>query len=309
MEAGKIRLESSGPAVMRRLALIRYLYEIAVQQSRQAEPLGLVSILAFHDSIELFLQLASEQLNVEKQSQSFMEYWELLEPKLGRELSEKESLRRLNKARVDFKHYGILPSRLEIEGFRASTTNFFEVNCPLIFTVEFSSISMIALVQYAQARGSLEEALKLMDKENFGDALSKIAVAFAQLVDEYENKKKSGFGPSPFNFGDSFAFLNSFFMNIKDRDFARFVDKVGDSLEAIQSAVKLLSLGLDYRRYVRFAMLTPYVRKAGDGSYEIVPVTKREKALTLQECRFCLDFVVESAIRLQEFDFEVATDT
>lgn len=59
---------------MRRLALIRYLYNNGVQQSREPEPLGLVSILTFHDSIELFLQLAAERLNVSKPGLSFMDY-------------------------------------------------------------------------------------------------------------------------------------------------------------------------------------------------------------------------------------------
>ena len=65
--------------VLRRLALVRYLYNSAVRQSRQPEPLGLTSILMFHDSIELFLQLGSEQLNVSKQGLGFMDYWSLLE--------------------------------------------------------------------------------------------------------------------------------------------------------------------------------------------------------------------------------------
>ena len=48
---------------IQRLALIRYLYNSAVEESRKPEPIGSTSILMFHDSIELFLQLASEHLN------------------------------------------------------------------------------------------------------------------------------------------------------------------------------------------------------------------------------------------------------
>jgi len=287
-------------AVMRRLALIRYLYETGVQQSRQPEPLGLTSILMLHDTIELFLQLASEQLNVEKQNQGFMEYWELLESKLGRELTERESLKRLNKARVDFKHYGILPSKLEIEGFRASTTNFLEVNSPMIFGVEFNSISMTSLVQCAEARGNLETALKLIEQEKCEEAIDKIAVAFAQLIYDYEKRQTTG----SFFFGESFLCLGSSSIAIRGSTLADFVDTVEDSLEALQRAVKVLSLGLDYRRYDKFTQLTPSVKKIPGGDYYI-PSIKRERAPTAYECRFCLDFVVESAIRLQEFDFEM----
>jgi hypothetical protein len=68
------------PQTMRRLALSRYLYTIGVNQSFQPEPLAGVSILAFHDSVEIFLQVASEHLDVSgpkgKEQRSFMGYWD-----------------------------------------------------------------------------------------------------------------------------------------------------------------------------------------------------------------------------------------
>ncbi|HBX87013.1 MAG TPA: hypothetical protein DEG09_00170 [Marinilabiliaceae bacterium] len=95
---------------MQRLAFIKYLYTVAVEQSKQPEPLSSSSILSFHNSIELFLQLASEYLDVGSKSPGFMDYWELLEPKLTEGgLTQKESMRRLNKARVALKHHGTLP--------------------------------------------------------------------------------------------------------------------------------------------------------------------------------------------------------
>jgi len=136
---------------VRRLAFIKYLYQVAVEQSQRLEPLCSTSILTFHDAIELFLQLASEYLDVGKGRPSFMEYWEILAStsKLPEGvLIQKESMRRLNKARVALNHHGILPSKLGIEAFRASVTNFFEENTPLIFDIKFSEISLIELVRY-----------------------------------------------------------------------------------------------------------------------------------------------------------------
>ena len=59
---------------MQRLALIRYLYTVGVRQSEQPEPAGAMSILIFHDSIELLLQLASEHLDVSTKNASFLNY-------------------------------------------------------------------------------------------------------------------------------------------------------------------------------------------------------------------------------------------
>ncbi|MGB9023480.1 MAG: hypothetical protein WCC94_08610 [Candidatus Bathyarchaeia archaeon] len=290
--------------VLRRLAIVRYLYNSAVRQSRQPEPLGLTSILMFHDSIELFLQLGSEELNVSKQGLGFMDYWSLLEPKLGRELAEKGSLLRLNKARVDFKHYGILPSRLEIESFRASATSFFEANTPLIFGVEFRSVSMLELVQCKEARRSLEEADKMIGEGKIEDALDKIAVAFNQLVDDYEDRKTMTFGQSPFFFGESLTFIGSSFRGMTDLE--EFAEKVGSCIEEIQDALKLLSLGLDYRRYAKFRLFTPHITKVYGGTYEILR-SGRVKVPPIEDCRFCFDFVIETALHLQEFDFDIRT--
>jgi hypothetical protein len=256
----------------------------------------------FHDSIELFLQLGSEQLNVSKQGLGFMDYWSLLEPKLGRELAEKGSLLRLNKARVDFKHYGILPSRLEIESFRASASSFFEANTPLIFGVEFRSISLLELVQCKEARKSLEEADKMISEGKIEDSLDKIAVAFNQLVDDYEDRKRTQFGQSPFFFGKTLTFIGSSFRGMHDLE--EFADRIGSCIEEIQDALKLLSLGLDYRRYAKFRLFTPHITKTYGGPYHIVR-SKREKAPSTDDCRFCYDFVIETALHLQEFDFDI----
>lgn len=128
---------------IRRLAFIKYLLSVAVGQSHQPEPLAAASILTFHDSIELLLQLACEHLDADtKKHTQFMQYWEIFKPKIsGSGLTQKESMKRLNNSRVALKHHGTLPTKQDIEAFRASAINFFEDNMPLVFGVDLDSIS------------------------------------------------------------------------------------------------------------------------------------------------------------------------
>jgi hypothetical protein len=49
---------------IKRLPFIRYLYSVALQQSRQPKPMNAASILTFHDSIELFLHLSCRDLGI-----------------------------------------------------------------------------------------------------------------------------------------------------------------------------------------------------------------------------------------------------
>ena len=76
--------------IIRRLAIIKYLYNVGVQQSRQVETVAGFSILAFHDCAEMFLLLVSENKGDNSDRWSFMEFWNQYP-----ELTLKESMRNL----------------------------------------------------------------------------------------------------------------------------------------------------------------------------------------------------------------------
>jgi hypothetical protein len=306
-----VTLDETG---INRLAFIKYLYNVAFEQSHRPEPLSSAAILTFHDAIELFLQLASEYLNVGKEQISFMDYWELLSRKLsGDGLTQKEAIRRLNKARVALKHHGTLPSNLDIEAFRASATNFFEENTPIVFGIRFSDVSLIELVHCADAKKNLKDAEEILKKDSIEDAIGKVALAFALLIDDYKNRKIGQYGRYPFSFSSPCSIVTSpsipagsdYGSEIESfsSEVESTIDDIVDSVEDLQATVEVICLGIDYRRYVKFQLLTPKVRKS-DGTHEIYrrKVVSRV-APTMEDVQFCINFVIESAITLQKFDF------
>lgn len=301
---------------IKRLAFIKYLYKNGFEQSQKPEPMCAASVLTFHDSIELFLQLSAEILDISKKDVGFMKYWEILTPKLsGKELSQKESLRRLNQARVALKHHGTRPSKSDIEGFRASATNFFEENTPTLFGLDFDEISLIDLVQCDAARDSLKKALENLKQNEIEKGQINVALAFHQIVDDYESRKKGILGNTPFAFGEALTRLSNIRIETSigghtrfDGELRQFVDTVKKSIESLKRAVEILSLGLDYRRYTKFRMHTNSIgiSKSQNGSYQTI-ITKWAyyKEPLPDEIRFCMDFVIESAIVLQQFDYNV----
>ncbi len=329
---------------LERLAFIKYLNEIGIEQSQRPEPLCAVSVLTFHDAVELFLQLASEHLDVGKKNIRFLEYWNLLSQEVQQgDLTQKESMRRLNSARVALKHHGTRPSKWDIEAFRVTARNFFEENTPLIFGIEFSDISLTNVIQCCEARESLREAEEFLRENQIQEALNKTTLAFNQLIDDYESRKMGKYGRSPFFFGKSLTFLNSFFMGVgqkrpyregfyrtdmermiggeiekrvadyiqrefldREKKMAEFIDKVKESLESIRDAVKILSLGIDYRKYVRFRLVTPTLVRVHSKEYKIFEASEDSRGSpTAEDAQFCIDFVVESATILQRFDFSI----
>ncbi len=98
------------PNIIKRLSLIKKFYQHAIEYSHKPDPLNSISILMFHDSIELFLVLSAEFLDPTiKKNVQFNEYFEKINQKLnGDQLTQKKSIIKLNQARVSFKHYGTM---------------------------------------------------------------------------------------------------------------------------------------------------------------------------------------------------------
>jgi len=293
----------------RRLAFSKYLLTLANAQSKQPEPLASAALLGFHDAIEFFLQVTSEKLNVGKPKIEFLEYWDLITPKLApNELPQRESMRRLNKARVALKHHGTHPSRLDMDDFCGATNRFMEQATQLVFGVSISEISLVQFVICEEARLKLIEAIKNLTEGKLADSCCLAALAFDALVSDYENRKRDQYHRSPFFFGESLTFESSFFMGISgDRKMSSFVDKVRESIEAMQKTIKMVSLGLDFRKFTRFNLLTPEIIHFIGGQRQIVNRFAENYVLSADDASFCIDFVMESAFELQEFDFDVPT--
>jgi len=235
-----------------------------------------------------------------------MTYWNRLNTKLKKmkregEITQKASMQRLNKARVGLKHYGNMPSKLEIEAFRSNVTSFFEDSTPTIFGVDFATISLIDIVQCSDAKNSLREAEDMLAKGKPREALEKVAVAFRQIIDDHERRMEEKFGIAPIFFGRDMAFLSSFSLGLdrgdhRDRKMADFVDKVKESIERLREAIRILGLNIDYRKYVRFRSVTPLVYYSKDIGYEVPRGLRdfvqplEEPVVAKEDVQFCIDF-------------------
>jgi len=291
------------PTFLKRLSFIKYLFSIGLYQSRQPEPLYGVSILSFHDSVELFLQLSLEKLNISKNSQNFMDYWNIIDNNLNNTtLSQKESMKRLNKARVNLKHHGIIPSKLDIEVFRATTSAFFNENCPAIFRIDFDNIYLIDIIKFERSKELLKQANSNFEKGLVNESLQKIVLAFEYLISDYEESKRDRFHRSPFFFGESMRLFRSSNLGLGFHE-NNFVDKITESIEAIQKAITILSFGIDYKKYVKYRSIVPTVIFTGEGTPNFC--SDREMTLSKEDLDFCINFIIESALKLQEFDFEL----
>lgn len=287
----------------KRLAVIKQLYKIGIEQSYLPEPTNGFSILSFHDSIEMFMRLCAEKENIPvNRSTNFVDYFSLV-PKL--EL--KVQMGSLNNKRVALKHNGSLPSNLDIEISRGNTTEFFEINTKKIFDIEFSEISLISFIEFDSVKGYLRNAEKGIQTKNFEESILNSQIAFLELLVCYEADKKQNF-KSPFNVIENMSFKSSFSLNLGfGRKFDEYIDSVNKSLSNIDDVIKIIGLGIDYKKYIKFKLLSPDIHcwhEVNGRTYEHVP--SNGILLNQRNSLFCFDFVINSALKLQELDFDIS---
>jgi len=183
----------------------------------------------------------------------------------------------------------------------------------LVFGCTLDDISLIEFVNPESAREKLREAQGQIKGGDILAALDGVALAFTEMIADYENRKRDQYHSSPFYFGSSMTFLSSFHMGFSsgslsspERKLGNFIDKVKESIESMQDAIKMLALGIDYRKYSRFKMLTPHLTQVMSGDWVIGRRFEEADKLSEEDARFCLDFTIESALALAEFDYTVS---
>jgi hypothetical protein len=292
-------------SVLSRLSFIKYLFNNGRDQSFKPVPLCFSSLLTFHDAVELYLSLSAEFLKVNiPHNIQLMQYFDKINKGLQQqELTQKQAINRLNRARNSLKHHGILPALEDIEIYRTSITNFFDENTKIIYNISFSDIHLIELIQSENVKKYLKKAEKLLNEKKVLQSIGAIAIGFVILLDEYnmEVEKQLGYSYSELHF---FSPSISSYQGADEevRDFSSevesAVDELSSKIEELDAVLRIISLGMDFKKYKIFKWLTPKVYRTKRGyTYKFYKLPKFK--LTSEDIYFCLEFVIESGLILQ----------
>jgi hypothetical protein len=249
----------------------------------------------------MFLRLSAEHYNLKSDSKSFIEYWDILP-----QLTLKESMRNLNSRRVNLKHKGLIPARIEVETSKVNATDFFEQNTKLVFGFDFSEISLIDLIKFSNTQELLALAQKNLDKNSISDCIENATLSFNYLLLEYKKSKIDNWRRTHFSFTKSIRLSRYNSLNKRnessDLRLEEVVKEINDNFMQIEKGLEVLTLGLDYRKYSKFKFLTPDAYRQSDGSFRIF--SKARSNISRDNCQFLIDFVLDCALKLQDFDFD-----
>jgi hypothetical protein len=294
--------------IIRRLALIKYLFQKGVEASKAADIVAGFSILSFHDSIEMFLILAAESKDIKNfKAFSFMEFWSKIP-----DLTLRNQIEALKDRRVAIKHRGQFPSRQDIEISRINTTDFLVENTRIIFNMDFNSISLADLIASDSVRSLVKAAEEKLSNQDIFGSLCDSRFAFHVLFSEYENSK------SPYQYWQSIMEIGNKvgdeYKSLIGNDTklgVRWFKEISETTNKIRDILKYTSLGVDYRKYVFFTAVTPYMSvycKRNECGFEPHFMSQNEyeyrHRLRVDNAQLCIDFVIECALKIQDFDFD-----
>lgn len=286
--------------LVKRMSILKLLYRNGIDQSYQSEMIAFFSILSFHDSIEMFLKLAAEHKGI-KDCKHFMEYWDKIPA-----LTLKESMRNLNTIRVNLKHKGLIPAKIEVETARVNTVTFLEENTPTIFNLQFNEISLFNLIKFEKTKKYLIAAQDDLDMQNIKSSVDQVTKSFYELLEEYKHSKRDWGNKTHLDLVERVTYVDKsrlFGGDVTvDPKLTKVVERIDRNFENVERAFEVMALGLDYRKYMKFRILTPVAHRYPDGGYSLEVLG--EKSWTKKNCQFLIDFVLECAFRLQDFDFE-----
>ncbi len=146
---------------VRRVALARHLNQLAMSSLRSYNDLHLfASANLMQDAAEAFLLAIADHVGAGiDQNTKFDKYFVLIDERIApKELPFKTKLMRLNRIRVDSKHYGIQPARDECERLAVSLREFFEEVSRSVLGVTFSTVCAIDLLEDGKSKNALLEA-------------------------------------------------------------------------------------------------------------------------------------------------------
>ncbi|MBI5076338.1 MAG: hypothetical protein HZB62_14390 [Nitrospirae bacterium] len=255
--------------IIRRISLARHLYELGLSSLRSKNDLYLFSAVnLFQDSVEAFLIAVAEHVNAAiDQNTKFDKYFVAINDKIApKELPFRVKLLRLNRLRVDSKHYGIQPERDECERLTVAVHEFFDEVSLELLGASFSTICAIDLLKDGATKTLLLEAKADLEKNEMENcAINCRKAIFLAIEKDYSiSEYKDG---KPMGLLAGFTYAPYYTQNKEYID--KNVKEPTDYIVYDHSRInqELLTNGVDTTAFWNVWRLTPEVFKTTDGKW------------------------------------------
>ena len=278
----------------KQVLLVKYLFEKAYEVFDPNDPFACgLSISLMQDSIEAMIWTIIKEYNAPiKPRDSFEQLWDSIpkaeQNKEKKELPLRAKMVELNKARVNFKHFGNLPDATDATKFISYTEEFLKKVTRDFLYIDFEEISYADLIIKEHIKKIIKTAEEEYKKENWEQALIECAdaeqIALSSLnmlfpTVDYNLKKA----------GNAFSQTNS-------RGPNEVFNYISGYLESLRNVSIVNLTGVKLPEYLRFKSLIPQVCRTYNGKRH---VTVRRYKIKENEVVFCIKYVTDFLIKVQ----------
>lgn len=264
-------------------------------------------ILGLQDGIEMALRAVAEFIGCSdiKEQIAFDQLISTINAKTpDRPVPRRQAITRLNKARVSFKHLGILPTEEDAAEFALDAEIFYSELVPLYVGLRASSFSVVDLIGLGRAHRALKAAENCYASDDFVDAVWWTSRAFVVVFGTV------GLRLPDFSFAGASIKVDGHFAN----DVQCLAREVGGAIEALnkrttalQEAIvslsahlSMLESGLDLVELRRFSSIAPSATMNSSGTIFIQDHLYQNRTIAAADAKFAIDFAIRSILNAPE---------
>lgn len=278
------------PEILTRITYAKFILQQGQDLLLSSSPVadGL-SVSLFQDSAEMLLRAIAEHLDANvSQRTSFDEIINSIEKAKNNHdnkiIPSKISISQLNKSRVNFKHYGLLPTKEDTLKFNRDVNIFFQRILEDFLGLNYEDISLSTIVRDQRTKNHLKQAEKHFINSKFGLATEYAAKAFCLAT------RKTGFFMANATFIGPRSFDN--------RDLVKAFYKIEKQTNTHEKMLGLIQLGINLADFIYFNKVTPIVDIMASNTLHISRNGRHES--NEEVARFCVNFGITSALKVEK---------
>ena len=278
---------------MEQLLLSKRLFLSGANYSEKSDSISAgIAISMFQDSVEALLWHLIKELDLQvRDNESFTRYFDKIDgipPNEGlSKLPLRAKMLELNKARVNFKHYGNLPDPSEARKFRTYTEDFLTLTMEGYCSISFDSLTLVELITFSDVKGCLREAESFLSEGDTERALQEVSKAKKMLLSKFH-----GYFPEV----DRNLSKADELIGARHSGPFKFISKY---LERNRESSIITMLGIPLKDYVLTQRVLPSAVQMMAGNWRFSHGFGSRRVIGLDEATKAKDLVVNLAIKAQ----------
>jgi len=283
------------PDLKKRLIYSKYFLERAKSLLRQGNELASAeAVLVAHDSAEMLMSVVADRLGVNL-TRNFMAFWDIVKKETQAEPPSKNTMDRLNKLRVGFKHAGNLPHPSVVTDVMPGVIAFCEELAHRYLGLNYKDVSLADLILNAEACDKVKEAERARAAGDVAAALLALGIAFDKLHDEARKTHHSGLIEQ--GYWDRLGHVRGADRYARQLAGALKLDELMKPVQQLIDTMNMVLLGIEPAKFRRFSEITP-VRMYMQSGKLYHRLQRPPDKVPREDLDFCYEFVIDFGLRL-----------